>query len=325
MSRWISGISILLLSISAVAENFDITKKGGRLFLNDPYCKDGPAIMSSLKEWSANSGLNTLNCQIPVKLGRTQCRHDITSCVPQHVVKYHLSHPENNGPNCWNLALVMKGIIPSMRYTSPEEMAFYMRPPLCQVIAANEKPKAGDIGAIRTAEHSKLKSELHGFIYISDKVAYSKNGLSRQAPYALQSLDHVYKEYGVPQDGTSVDFFRCISFKEYLEKNNHIPAEIIKNFNLLSQYERCLERQTLARQTLPRSFQKNLTDVAMVLTHYLKTAPESSNLKSDERTFLQASLQLRLQRMTDQLMYNEQEPPGVLETLMTKYRDSKEY
>ena len=65
------------------------------------------------------------------------------------MAKYLGTRPEVAGPNCWNFALALRGLLPSLRFTSDDEFTFYLRPPLCRPFRNDEKRLPGDIGAIR--------------------------------------------------------------------------------------------------------------------------------------------------------------------------------
>lgn len=311
----------LVLLLVFPAQGFEISKQSGKLILSGA-CEEGKSIYSSLAKWS-NQVKTGKSCDPASVAGQSggNCNLDITDCVPEHVVKYHGASSQTDGPNCWNLSLVMSNILPAMRYSTPEEMNFYMRPPLCRALNDNEKREPGDIGAIRQISGFGKHEEHHGFIYIDEKIAYSKNGFSSMAPYELQTLDKVYATYDVPSMagcrqnrindksshcGKAVSFYRCDSMESYLQKNPNIPDQVRDSFKNMEAAENCMQEVLFKGEVLGSEARKNLRDTGMALVEYLKDAknkPEVTKLKADERDFLLGSLQMRLAALGDQLEF----------------------
>ena len=86
--------------------------------------------------------------------------------------------PKMNGPNCWNAALYVTHLIESMRYSSPEELAFWLNSKYCKKIQDSEQIQAGDIVALRSHE-----GELHAMLWLKDNMVFSKNTSHRLDPY----------------------------------------------------------------------------------------------------------------------------------------------
>lgn len=228
--------------------------------------------ISKLSEWSEWSGRGACAQAKgePWYKFSSDCQADVTTCLPEHVKKYHGVHPDLSGPNCWNLSLVMSDLLPHLRYSSPQEMNFFMAPPLCRSLSNGEERRPGDVGAIRTGRGE----EVHGFIYVSDEMSYSKNGFSNQSPYELQTLDNVYEVYGIENAdpkcldnqmdsscSMGVDFFRCSSMKEYLEevakeepqnKTQHV-IPYIDNLDCLAS-NIAFDRTNLVNETVMKTF-----------------------------------------------------------------------
>ena len=151
------------------------------------------------------------------------CSVRIASVAPDFVNLMHGVKAGRWGPNCWNTALVSDKILTAPSFTSPEEMTFWMGSPLCRALRAGELPRPGDIIAIR----GQAGEEMHGFIYLTEELSFSKNYLTAAAPYALQSPADVYAEFPVPEEcrkpGASAaacavhsDYFRCSALQNYL-------------------------------------------------------------------------------------------------------------
>jgi hypothetical protein len=190
--NWLFFVALIFSTTQAQ----EIIRKNDRLFLKTNTCSEGAAVVGDLDLWLKTS---TPKKCITTYQQNQFCEHDITECVPEHVKRYQGVHASLRGPNCWNLALVMSQILPNLRYSDPEEISFYMQPPLCNSVPSGEKRSPGDIGLIRNVDSEKIgfgpKGEVHGFIYINNDLVYSKNGLGKENPYAIQSAEKMYSEY----------------------------------------------------------------------------------------------------------------------------------
>lgn len=294
----------------------EVSKKDGRVVLQDT-CSDGTNVIKSLSTWLGKTTPNK-TCQAPSKSNGNDCQYDITNCLPDQVVRYQGVTSKVGGPNCWNLALVMGKILPNLRYSSPQEMAFYMRPPLCRALKNSESRQPGDIGAIRGMAWGIPIEETHGFIYISDSMVFSKNGSKKEAPYSLQSTDKMLESYGVENNKAcrnneipkgnmdctqAVAYFRCESMDDYLKKNQKVSPSIKNLEHEVSSTERCLEGSTFSGQTLGETNLRDIQRVSGALAHYLEDLKKSNKMNklSEADRFMVGGLQLRLQAIAEQL------------------------
>lgn len=101
------------------------------------------------------------------------------------------------GPNCWNLALVAAGLLPSIRHTDSPEFRFYLNSQACRMLGNNEARKPGDLGAIRLVSPGG-SVEYHGFVFMNSHQVLTKNDIRTADPYQIQSLDQVLATYNVP-------------------------------------------------------------------------------------------------------------------------------
>ncbi len=160
------------------------------------------------------------------------CTLNISPAAPDFVNLTHGTKAGRWGPNCWNTALVSNKILSAPSFTSPEEMTFWMKSPLCRALRAGESPRPGDIIAIR----DQSGAEVHGFVYLTDELSFSKNYLTAAAPFALQSPEAVYQEFPVAAEcrapGTSApgcaarsDYFRCSTLGDYQSSMSPAPDQ----------------------------------------------------------------------------------------------------
>jgi hypothetical protein len=311
-------IFISLLSLNS--EALEVKKENGRIIITDFSCSKLNRVVKDLETWTKNSHF-TKSCPIsykqPSHVNLIKCGYDITDCVPDHVVKYYGDEPL--GPNCWNLALVLRNILPGLRYSSDEEMTFYMNSPLCRPLQNDEKKIPGDIGAIRELHPMKTGiRETHGFIYISDEITYSKNGYSYNDPYVLQSLEAVFKEFDVPRSKEcrlnqsspskncpqAASYFRCMSMEEYLEKTPESLMELKDASDGIGEFEKCLEQSKMTNNPINQRTVDNLQNTLDVLQNYLKKEKEEKkNFIDPKDSFLLGSIQLKLENISLQLRY----------------------
>ncbi|MCX5789251.1 MAG: hypothetical protein NTX64_12200 [Elusimicrobia bacterium] len=195
----------------------------GGLFLYGADCGSLQEQVSALASWKARLG-ETPSAAPACRCDGGSCSVAVDGVVPETVDALHGLRAGRWGPNCWNAALVSAKILPVARFSPPEEMTFWMGSPLCRELAGAEEPRPGDIVAIR----DKAAAEVHGFVYISDELAFSKNYLTTVAPYALQSPEEVFGEFPVaapcrklagsssPDCPAYANVFRCRSLGEYV-------------------------------------------------------------------------------------------------------------
>ncbi|MEA9355097.1 hypothetical protein SHI21_02740 [Bacteriovorax sp. PP10] len=318
MKRLLLFLLVSLYSQLSLAELQMERDANNRLLLSHESCDELIKNTKVLDQWTKNSHEKKscpVNFQSPVQKNN-RCSYDVTDCLPDHVIKYGGVSPKYNGPNCWNLALVMKNILPALRHTTNEEMAFYMSSPLCRQIKNGEPKIPGDVGAIRKTSGVD-QGEYHGFIYISDNLVYSKNGLAKENPYMILSTNIMMDVYTVPKDPKcrknemdpsancdfSTSYFRCMSMEEYLAKQN-TPKEIMTAIRDVDNFDKCLESTTLSDQPLSKRAEKNLFDSLNVISNYLYDETEKakgSDLEDPKQIFMLASLNLKLNAIAMQL------------------------
>ena len=315
--RWVS-LAVVFASTFAFAIKF--SREGTKLIMSDVVCKDIQKNIDALSEWSLN--LNPANkCTAEVEASKKKvgtCLADISSCVPEHVLKYHGTKSDKSGPNCWNLALVMSRVLPSMRYSDDKEMSFYLESPLCRPLKNDEQRKPGDVGVLRILSKYKEQFEHHAFIYVNESLVYAKNGPKKEAPFALQSLQGTYVNYDLTQKPeckkneidpnagcrVGVGYFRCQSMDSYLKDNADITPKIKKMMRDFDNVEQCLDQHVIQGKPLGPDAKKSMMDVVAVLGKYYQQevdkSPDLKHLNEKDR-FLLGSLNLRITSIGEQL------------------------
>lgn len=296
------------------AHSFEVIRTSDdRIILTENSCSKLRENVRVLSAWAAKTGSKSL-CpidNIPANSDLNTCSLDATECLPEQVAKYQGLKSKNTGPNCWNLALVMSGVLPNLRYSTMQENTFYLQPPLCRRIGSEEQKKSGDVGAIRYTKAGLPgeSKEIHGFIYISEDLAFSKDGFSADTPYSLTPLESVLslKHMDVPKEcrvdqppaqcKRQVDYYRCISFSEYLDQTPNVPKQILEAFDKIGQFENCIENENMGVSTITQEAQNNIKETAEALAFYLneqRATDTSLGMKKEDKDFLLGALQLRL-------------------------------
>ncbi|RYZ82227.1 MAG: hypothetical protein EOP06_22030 [Proteobacteria bacterium] len=213
--------------------------------------------------------------------------------LPQNLSAY------SDGPNCFNSALVAVKILPHRRFSSSEEFKFYLNSELCRNLTDGEVRLPRDIGVVRSVLN-EVSTEYHAFNLVTQDLAYSKNGQSRAAPYAVMPLLQVLAAYNVPAESKcrqnqavdvnecipTTSYFRCISLDEHLRKH---PVRNERSLQALQSFKR-----------LEAAIESAVMKNHLVDPEVLRAA--SSDLKAlEDGGFLEASLRLRARSVNEQL------------------------
>lgn len=312
--------------------------KPDEFFISDSNCDQVKKHLSVLAMWTKkiNKASTCDLTSIKTTTAKGKCEANVSSCLPEHVLKYQGVNPANSGPNCWNLSLVMKNILPGLRYSTPDEMAYYMRPPICRALKDNEKREVGDVGAIRGVFEG-MKEESHGFIYLSDELSYSKNGFNKMSPYEVQSTDKVLSIYGVPNDpkcrkneldthsacGSAVSYFRCQSFDDFLAKAPDIKPETLKAVKNVMHFEQCLQKATIDGAILSKEAASSIENSVLSLIKFLNENKKKSKNRNEQENFILGSLYLRLSAIGEQLDIIERPEDGSMQFMAGPNGNSK--
>lgn len=201
-----------------------VIQKGKEIFIQGNDCqllkKEADALMAWTQKVKEKAKKEKCSCSEGV------CLQKVTAQIPAFAKDKQFKKSKNDGPNCWNATLVASKIVPQVRYTSQNEMNFWMSSPLCREKNTGEPLSPGDVVAIRNGDDG----EVHGFIHLSDNLSFSKNGYDRSMAYSLQDPDFVFDTYEVPKECRRkvgepeechiwANYFTCQSMDDYLEKH----------------------------------------------------------------------------------------------------------
>ncbi|MBC7396776.1 MAG: hypothetical protein H7333_04965 [Bdellovibrionales bacterium] len=221
-------LGFVVLSLPSLAHanqpaiDLELTKDW-KIWLRGPDCDSLKPQVAAFALWKLKSGEAAASPAPSCACQGTHCKVEVTQALPAFTKKVLGIFPENDGPNCWNTALVSAGILPHLRGTEADEFKYWMSSPLCTELKAGEKPEAGDVMAIRSSYGS---TEEHAFIYGTEELSFSKKTFEAAEPYRMLSTDEIYgRPFNVKREcralgrtdcETQVHAFRCINMKQYL-------------------------------------------------------------------------------------------------------------
>jgi len=210
---------------------------------------------SNLYQWS-----NQDICALPAIIkGPESCSANVTNCLSKHIINHHGKKSEIEGPNCYNLALVMNKFISTNRYSSYNEIKYFLDSSgYCRNIDPKEERKAGDIGVVGKRRLSNSGSARfvieHTYINVSENLVYSKNGKDKNSPYEIQSKKKVLDIYKLKDKSchTNVSdsscqytssYYRCAPPVGAYSNDSEVSRKLLQFNKLVNKLEAELEAQ----------------------------------------------------------------------------------
>lgn len=173
--------------------------------------------------------------------------------------------PLISGPNCWNSVLYIQDLVENLRYSSPEELQFWLGSAFCEKIEASKDLQTTDVVAIR----SQVDGELHAMTWLNENLVFSKNTSHKRDLYETQNTDLILSMFRVNdsscQNPNSKNQLRCTRWADFYRCRSATEERRLalkKDLELNDLYE---QTQFIASQIEKGIFQKNPN---------LKTQPE---------------------------------------------------
>jgi hypothetical protein len=163
-----------------------------QILLAGPQCDTLISEANALAQWAKR--VNETPDQVPNSCTRDSSGAyviDISRIAPRFVYNMEGTYAAENGPNCFNAALVGTGVLDRLTYMHDLEARFWLTAPE-QVCKPATQASPGDLIMIRNHES---RSEVHGMIYVTPTLVFSKDGMRKQFGYGLQDADSVYAIY----------------------------------------------------------------------------------------------------------------------------------
>ena len=322
----------LLLGSASMSLSFEIKRVGEHIILQSPTCRENLDFIQSLNSLSENLGQKS-KCSSKFGIGfsfaENSCSSSIETCLPDKMAHLVSIYPEIQGPNCFNLSLVMSQVLQSIRYSPPEELAFYIKSPLCRMLENSEKREAGDLGVMYFSSKKPVE-EYHAFVYLSETLGFSKNGdgTLKRSSFSLQSLDKIYDTYDIPTEpqcqqnklkqpsscGQAVSYVRCRSLASYLAQRPELSREIREIYEQTIDFEKQLEVHLLYNVALPEAALRSLLRASVRLKKLIVATKKLESKNSADRWFMIQIIQMHFFGISEQLS-----PPFVEESQFKKW------
>lgn len=322
---WIVLI-ILFIAPGSYGESIrEIRDENDNLFIRGTSCQELSAQAEALSTWAGkmqnapSSVPSTCQCDV-----EGLCEINITHSIPDFVFQASLVKPDYYGPNCWNTTLVASGILPFQRFSIPEEITFWTHSSFCRELTLLEPLEVGDVIAIREKNESPLEDpfEIHAFIYITEELAFSKNGPETLSPISFQNPQEVFSFYGVTNkacqrvSGSSgacenfANVYRCESFQEHLSHHpaptsaayQEIESKLLEIESSVSDMTLHFRKKNISRASLHEKLQKNKTDLQSLQEKIVTLAKSLTMADSYEQEYWQG-LSFRIQSTLEQIDY----------------------
>jgi len=254
----IYGVILATLFAGNYSYGFEVARRNADLFLVGLDCAELEKETQSLSEWTKKTD-NRKECLIQANPNANGlCEVRISDCIPNLVLKLHDFTPKHWGPNCWNTVLTMNKILPAIRKTTAKEMSFYLNSPLCRQLKDQETKNPGDIGNFQDYTFNR-PIEYHSFIYISENMAFTKDGPSNRLPYLLRKTEDVFVgDYSMPLEcrtsqlakscKKTLTYYRCSPIESFLNQKSEKFSELLELHNHFVDFEMHLQSQILLGQ-----------------------------------------------------------------------------
>ncbi|MBL7542191.1 MAG: hypothetical protein JNL11_00160 [Bdellovibrionaceae bacterium] len=276
-------------------------------------CYEIQKLSQSIRDWKQNT--ESTDCKLGTIQRSDACSIEISACLPNNIKGYIAKNPTEAGPNCFNAGLVFLGLLPNLRFSTADEVNFYMNSALCRKRNPGEQPMTGDLGLISMAGREQSHSAQHAFIYLSEDFVYEKPDQHKESPFTIVYKNKTFVEYGLDSNtGTpnenpiykgidrKLTYYSCISAREYLGDKPDVPDVLLKLWNEIDVVEKCFEEFTMTHAPFTLDARKNILDVAKALTSYLKNEKNTDGNHDKEKSeFMIASLQLKLKAISENL------------------------
>lgn len=207
-----------------------LKNEGSRFFMYGKSCETLEEDFIDLGFWSQSSGNEeakkcemTTVCKTPLDCG-TQGneylrRMEVTEVLPEVVRKKHLTSLKTNA-NCWGSVLSYLGINSEDRFVSPREFYARMNSSACQPVRTESEIGPSTVVAIRDKREARFQDggteELHGFIWATPTLGFSKNGPGEKYPFELQPLERIWATFSVPKECQTFNHSPdCIVYADY--------------------------------------------------------------------------------------------------------------
>jgi hypothetical protein len=186
-------------------------------------------------------------------LCQNKCRIEISSLLPEKLIKL-LSMSREEGPNCFNSVLFLKGIASSPSY-SEAELEYWLDSPLCTQVSPGQ-PKPGDIiNFTYISDITKKYAQMHSFLHLSNEMVFTKDGPEKKESYRITNYKDVIEKFGGLEpdcknitkfQGSKIGcekistYYRCEKFEDFISKEVDIDLNVLNSYKKLKSESQCI-------------------------------------------------------------------------------------
>ncbi len=315
------GLALIFLTLPLAKANAGIENSNliniirnseGQITLTGPNCNELVEQEQALRKWTTILQEFPGAKYTPIRSNNNEdCQLVVQDSVPSIIKKLQDYKSSWSGPNCWNTTLFLSHLNSVIRFTSDQEMSFWMDSPYCRELAETEAVQPGDLIAIRRSQPNSKRQfeEVHGMIFISDALVFSKNTSSSMSPYHIQRGSLIYQNFHVDDSDCLkvkghpsrcqiwANYFRCqspLNDRELLEKKNPLFASLSQK---VGEIETFLSHFVIANQG---NFKKQREQILIDLAH-LENQLSENIIKEDPGFFYFQSLRETIQSLKIQI------------------------
>lgn len=213
-----------------------------------------------------------------------------------NLIKLSGMTPQLNGPNSWNSVLYVNGFVKTLRFSSEDELNYWLKSPHCRKVSAHEPLQFADVSRIRTYEQ-----DIHSMIYVNSEISFSKNTSLAGDSYGAIRSSLVHSMYRLENNCFTsgctrwVEYYRCQYLKVYDQDHNKLFYIYVRD--RLDQIESRLEAFLFTQVTdidKVHNFGRHLQSEARQILEHLNS--EGQNLSTqNQQLFKSETLSLMTQ------------------------------
>ncbi len=298
MKKALSYSGLIFFSCNLLAnDSYSFLRKKDTLLISAKNCNQLYAEVRNLAAWRLARNEAPIG-DIKLKRSRAGCSAELKNVAPIFTEKFHGANAK--GPNCWNTTLVLNEIIPAKRFSSGEEMTFWMESPLCQKVLETDL-KAGDIGAIRLVRPDGSLKESHGFIHVSPNLVFHKPGPGASEAYQFDNRQEMLKGFTTLDKAFNIqiDYYRCQKLSDYLKNKN---AAQLSAYRRLDKAVTDVECDAESRIFIHQPNNAWLKTNILILEKLIENEVQYALKENSDEIFLWHSLMVRLNSLKTQAL-----------------------
>lgn len=132
-----------------------------------------------------------------ISRSESRCTMNVTSILPERMRRV-IALGLRDGPNCWNTALYTVGLVPTISYSAPEELNFWLNSPYCRALETGENAEPGDIHAIRSIfGPGRAPIESHAYIHLFRGTVFGKDSWAGTDASGISSDEEAFDSFDV--------------------------------------------------------------------------------------------------------------------------------